>query len=129
MKILKSKILRDLCARAFVALALGAFVFVSGALAWTPPTASPTSGNTNAPLNVSNIDQSKSGGLTLNAGDAEYGLLVPFGKVGIGTSVPTEDLDVAGNISANQAHINQVCGKSNPAQCLTFTQMYNYVHP
>ncbi len=129
MKILKSKILRDLCTKAFAVFVLVAFAFISHTLAWTSPSAPPTGGNSNAPFNADSATQTKVGGLVLNAGNAEYGLVVPFGKVGIGTNTPSETLEVVGDVRAVQAHIDQVCDKTNPTQCLTFTQMYNYVHP
>ena len=54
-----------------------------------------------APLNVSNIGQSKTGGLILNTGGAGTGLIVDKGNVGIGTASPTQKLDVSGNIKAS----------------------------
>ena len=68
-------------------------------LAWTEPTQSPPGGNVPAPINVGPVGQAKEGGLILNTGGAEYGLIVDKGKVGIGTAAPGQKLDVAGNIN------------------------------
>ncbi|MEA3344507.1 MAG: tail fiber domain-containing protein [Patescibacteria group bacterium] len=67
---------------------------------WTEPTADPPADNVSAPLNASNIGQSKAGGLILNTGGAPTGtgLIVANGKVGIGTSSPGYPLTVSGII-------------------------------
>ena len=67
-----------------------AFFFAAtvNAQIWTGPSASPPGANTSVPLNSSNVGQSKIGGLILNTGNAEYGLLVPRGKIGFGTLTP-----------------------------------------
>jgi hypothetical protein len=67
-------------------------------LAWTEPNQTPPGGNVNAPINVGNTGQSKSGGLILNTGGAGIGLIVDRGNVGIGTLAPTNKLQVAGKI-------------------------------
>jgi hypothetical protein len=67
-------------------------------LAWAPPGASPPASNVAAPLNVGPTGQSKEGGLILNTGGATYGLIIDQGKVGIGTTEPSEKLDVNGDI-------------------------------
>ena len=66
--------------------------------AWVEPDQMPPGGNIAAPLNTSNLGQSKQGGLTLNIGGATYGLIVEKGFVGIGTTTPEEKLEVDGNI-------------------------------
>ena len=58
--------------------------------AWTEPTQTPPDGNTEAPLTTSSIAQTKVGGLWLNTGGAEVGLIVEKGKVGIGTISPSQ---------------------------------------
>ena|SRR3989344_1083557 len=78
-------------------LLAGAMVYA----AWTGPSQLPPNQNTDPPLNVSNIEQVKEGGLLLNNGGAVNGLLVRFGKVGIGTTDPAYKLDVNGDIKAN----------------------------
>jgi hypothetical protein len=67
----------------------------------------PPGGNIAAPLNTSNVGQSKQGGLTLNIGGATYGLIVDKGFVGIQTSTPQAELDVNGNILAHNLNLNQ----------------------
>jgi len=76
-----------------MALAISYFVF-----AWTEPTQAPPGGNVPAPLNVGSAGQSKAGGLILNTGGAATGLIVQYGNVGIGTTAPTQKLDVNGTI-------------------------------
>lgn len=61
---------------------------------WSNPTQSPTGGNTSAPINVSGNAQDKSGGLILNSGGATNALLIPYGKVGVGTISPGYKLQV-----------------------------------
>jgi len=70
-------------------------------VAWQEPTQAPPGGNVAAPLNISNIGQSKAGGLILNTGGAPNGLIIQSGNVGIGTASPTQKLDVSGNIKAS----------------------------
>lgn len=82
-----------------------AFAFAFSALSapaaraqWSAPTSTPPLGNVASPLNVSGTGQTKIGGLTLNTGGATYGLLVPNGKVGVGTLSPASLLSVAGGL-------------------------------
>ena len=58
-----------------------------------------------APLNSSSLGQSKFGGLILNLGEATHGLIVRYGKVGIGTSNPQAELDVVGKIMSTGLEI------------------------
>ena len=76
-----------------ICLAIGFYAF-----AWTPPGVNPPDVNVSAPLNVSNIEQVKVGGLILNTGGAVNGLAVAHGDVGIGTVDPSEKLHVVGNV-------------------------------
>lgn len=98
-------------------------VFVSGLVAfaaWNNPTANPTGGNTPPPIDSGASDQAKAGGLSLGknltvsgvtalmqsvtagnlalnaAGTYANALLVPNGKVGIGTLTPDATLQVRG---------------------------------
>jgi len=102
--------------------ALTALLFVVVfAWAWVEPTQAPPKGNVPAPLNVGPTGQAKRGNLMLNTdGSLEYGLLIPYGKVGIGTTAPAEKLDVAGNakiegnLTINNSHDgNLYIGDSN----------------
>jgi len=74
-------------------------------VAWTPPTAPPPGNNVDSPLNVGPNAQYKSGGLILNTGGADNGLIVDKGNVGIGTTEPQAKLDVNGNVKANDYYI------------------------
>jgi N-acetylneuraminic acid mutarotase len=69
------------------------FVLTIG-LAWTEPNAAPPGGNVSAPLNVGPVPQIKRGGLILNTGGAEIGLIVAQGNVGIGTTAPGGKLGI-----------------------------------
>lgn len=67
------------------------------ARAWTEPAVAPPGGNVGAPINTSLIAQIKQGNLEVNAlGVSAVGnaLLVPNGKVGIGTTNPGTSLDI-----------------------------------
>lgn len=111
MSSIKNNIMQSVKA---IILALLLIVGVNYAFAvdWTPPTATPPSGNTAAPINVSTSGQVKDGGLWLNAAhNSNFGLVVSTqssplgfvvqndGNVGIGAGVQaTAALDVGGQI-------------------------------
>jgi hypothetical protein len=102
-----------------VALCLGVlamiFVFNYLVLAWTEPSASPPNNNVAAPLNVGNTGQSKSGGVIINTGGAATGLVVDKGNVGIGITLPTQKLDVSGQIHAS----GDICTDAGGGKCLS----------
>ena len=76
------------------------FLFAFYISAWTEPSQVPPDGNISMPLNSTDDAQSKAGGLILNTGGAEYGLIVEHGRVGIGTVSPLEALDLgSGNFT------------------------------
>ncbi len=85
--------------------AVGFYIF-----AWVEPSGEAPTGNVPAPLNTSYIEQIKVGGLILNTGGAEVGLAVDQGKVGIGTLMPTEALDLgSGNLTTTgRVHGNEL---------------------
>jgi hypothetical protein len=80
-----------------IALILGVLVMSLAvgylAIAWTEPGQAPPAGNVSDPLNVSLTAQSKEGALVLatNSG-VTTGLIVQYGKVGIGTTNPQANL-------------------------------------
>ena len=85
-----------------IAIVIGVVFLVNGLiLAWTPPISAPPADNVDAPLNVGSTGQSKAGGLILNTGGAETGLIVDQGNVGIGTAAPGAKLEVDGNVIAD----------------------------
>jgi len=80
--------------------------------AWTGPTATPPSSNISAPVNIGSTSQIKTGGLWLNSLGIDNGLTIG-GNVGIGTTAPTQKLDVNGNVrlsSAGTAGITALTG-------------------
>jgi len=80
------------------------FGIVFYALGWNPPGDIPPDGNVAPPINESTADQIKFGPLRIGgvfrADSATY-LGVSGGNIGIGTTTPSEKLDVQGNIVAS----------------------------
>ena len=74
------------------------FLAIAVIYAWTEPSALPPGDNVPPPLNVGSQGQAKIGGLILNTGGAEIGLIVQNGKVGIGTLTPGSTLSVKGEL-------------------------------
>ena len=70
--------------------------------AWIQAPANPPGSNVSSPLNAGGLAQSKVAGLLLNTGNNANGLIVQFGKVGIGALAPGYKLQVgeAGDGSA-----------------------------
>ncbi len=85
-----------------IALITGALLFSVGlqTFAASEPITSTSGVGMFAPITASPVGQAKSGGLILNMSSALNGLIVQFGNVGIGTSVPGSALSVNGGISA-----------------------------
>lgn len=80
-------------------------------LAWTEPSQTPPAGNVPAPINVGSVGQSKAGNLMLNTdGTLAYGLLVPYGRVGIGTTSPAEQLHVKSDTIVTRLLIENTLG-------------------
>ena len=96
--------------------------------AWVEPNQMPPGGNIAAPLNTGNIGQIKQGGLILNIGGAQYGLIVDKGSVGIKTTNPTKDLDVNGAINASAYYLNGAPFEV-PSATLTCTTKTNSMAP
>lgn len=88
-----------------VSLVFGILVicFVVGfyVLAWTEPTVAPPGDNVFPPLNTSNNPQTKTGALRVGGltVDNDTYLATSAGDVGIGTTSPSERLDVNGNVN------------------------------
>ena len=72
------------------------------ALAWTLPAQVPPLGNTQGPLNIGPLGQSKIGSLILNTSNSLYGLIIASGRFGIGTTTPRTLFEVV-NPSGNQS--------------------------
>lgn len=86
-----------------IVIAVGAVFFANSLiLAWSPPTASPPSGNVPAPLNVGTASQYKSGALGIGGVFHGYSNGIFDGNVGIGVTNPNEKLDVDGYIKAKR---------------------------
>lgn len=76
------------------------WLIANGAI-WANPTANPPGNNAQEPINVSSDLQQKSGGLilkniALTASGVQNALLIPSGRVGIGTANPVTTFDLRG---------------------------------
>lgn len=97
--------------------------------AWSEPSSAPTSGNIDAPINVSNTGQSKGGNLVVNANNqSSAGLLVPFGTLIVGDSNPNFNLkvDVKGDTGSDRFcngdrtkcfSVTELCQKFSQIKC------------
>lgn len=103
-----SRVMQHVFVRGSFSFALGLFVgiitFSFPALAQFPAPCAPPGCNVSKPLNESAEAQIKTGNLQLSGLDAggnprTYGLLVQYGRVGIGTLTPTAKLHVVGSVS------------------------------
>jgi len=85
-----------------ILVAIATFSLSARADVWSPPSVTPPGNNISTPINLSQNTQTKIGGMILNSGGATYGLLIPFGQVGIGTNAPASLLSVAGGVQVGQ---------------------------
>ncbi len=93
-------------------IALSIFLVTYTVIGWTGPTASPPAGNLPAPLSGGGDTEYKSGALGVGGlfeTDTNTHLAVSGGNVGIGTTSPTEILDVNGVLRVRN-HINLTGG-------------------
>ena len=94
------------------ALLLGVFLLSAGVqtfAAFSEPSVAPPGADANAPLTTGMGSEAKEGGLLLNTGGADNGLIVLLGNVGIGTGAPTQMLDVAGYVKGTGLCIADDC--------------------
>ncbi len=102
------------------------FVIGFYVIAWIPPDQSPPGGNVPAPLNVGPDGQEKAGGLILNTGGAENGLIVDKGNVGIGITNPTRKLEVNGYVKGQGLCIRDDCRVKWPSGGSSFGERKDY---
>ena len=76
---------------------------------WSDPTANPTGGNTDAPINVGTSSQAKSAGLALGIGDKAYapenGLYVHEGSLFQGLALFNTNAEVRGTLTTNGLYV------------------------
>ncbi len=90
------------------------------ALAWEEPSQDPPGDNVDTPLNVGTSSQTKIGGLMLNTGYNDFGLIIDgalgngSGKVGIGVLNPDSKLEVAGDIKLGGSADFRIINVANP---------------
>ncbi len=82
--------------------AFGFYIF-----AWNNPTASAPNENASAPLNTSNVGQTKAGGLILNTSGADYGLIVQSGRAKFGNSIVLSPNNQPASGEQGQIYFNQ----------------------
>jgi len=93
---MKNKISPQKLASLIFSVLVLCFAVVNLVLAWNSPGSgypvgtdcTPPNCNVPAPINVGDLSQQKIGPLVINTGNAPTGLLVPLGRVGIGTISP-----------------------------------------
>lgn len=107
MKIIKQAVIFTIVSFALIA-------GVSLVYAWTGPTQSPPAGNVDAPVNVGNSTQYKSGAFGVGGLFRGYGSAVFDGNVGIGMTNPTQKLDVLGYVKGTGLCIGNDCKTSWP---------------
>jgi hypothetical protein len=108
--------------KSILPILISTFIVITILYAWQEPTQPPPQGNVSAPINVSASTQIKAGPLALNAsGTSPTGLIVNRdaiflnGNVGIGTTNPTQKLDVAGYVKGTGLCIGSDCRTSWPS--------------
>ncbi|MDO8241274.1 MAG: hypothetical protein Q7T51_04835 [Candidatus Moranbacteria bacterium] len=115
-------------------LAFIIFIGLSISNAWVAPSATPPGGNLGAPINTSNIGQTKIGGLILNTGGAVNGLTVQSGSTILkGALQITSGAPGAGKVLTSDASGNaswaasSATGTTNVYSCPALSQIcYGY---
>ncbi len=82
------------------------------------PAKAPPYGGAAAPLTTSGTAEAKLGGLILGIGNVATGLIVQHGNVGIGTSNPTQKLDVNGSVRSNTKVMSPKYCDQNGNNCI-----------
>jgi len=97
-----------------------ALLFLAGfaAWAWTEPTVAPPSGNVEPPINTGSASQIKAGALGVGGVLQAFSNLIVNGNVGIGTTNPSQSLDIVSNSGDSAIHFRAPAGT-------IFTNTYN----
>ena len=101
-----------------MALVIGAILFSAGLqtfAAFTQPSTAAPGNDAYAPLHTGITAQSKVGGLLLNTGGGDNGLIVQNGNVGIGTVNPTTKLAVVAPPITSDTEIASFSAPSSPS--------------
>ena len=108
-------------------------------VAWQEPTATPPGGNVATPINTGSVAQSKSGSIAAtefyDANDPSYyvnpsGQSVLYGNVGIGTTTPSQQLEISGSAKLGQSLILNPVNQPSPSQAgqIYFNQNDKYLY-
>ena len=87
-------------------------LFCAAIYAWTEPSAAPTGGSINAPINTGSTAQTKSGGLNIASAT---------GNVGIGTTSPAAKLDIETGNGTSGLKTGLICSNATTSKLYTDT--------
>jgi len=109
---MSQKVSKTITYLSIITIVIGS-IFLANGLIKAGPACEPPDCNVPAPLNVGSTEQSKSGGLILNTGGADDGLIIDKGNVGIGTTDPGFKLHAVTDMAGWGFKFNNTAGTNN----------------